>query len=269
MEDQQEAKTAAFSSTSTAPAPTETPAAGAGAANGNTPVKGAADAPGANETAAAKNPRTKRVQPSKKRVSAKPPLALRTFDASLLVLLRDAGGFGLSAYEVQQRIRRGDAGVLGRTASAVYARLPALKEKGLLEATPVVGRRGGTSTRFMLTEVGHQALESWTQSAPLALPRLDASEMLVRIRAARRIDAKHIWHVFEPLFFELEEKRQALNELERTARREGTWDFSRALELRLMEYQLDAYRMWLDEFRKQVDMDNPLTKKPLGPVRPR
>lgn len=176
---------------------------------------------------------------------------LSDFEAALLVLLRDVGGMGLTPYEIELKIEEGTAGLLGRSASAVYLRLPKLAERGVLEAVSAEGKRGRNATRYMLTLKGQEAIDVWLRMTPVRLPALDASDVFVRIRAARVDEPSVIWYQLRGLLLEIEGERDWLDALEREERRAATWSSARALELKLRHYLLDAYKSWYDEVARQ------------------
>jgi DNA-binding PadR family transcriptional regulator len=146
-------------------------------------------------------------------------------------------------YEIVKAVRQ-RGGALGYSESQIYRELRTLAASGYLQQEPgeliATKRRIATYTR---TRLGVEALMEWAET-PVGSPRVDVSEVIPRIRAARLVSPRSVMRGLAPLREQLEDQLEELRVHERQAKRNGEWDDLMELEFDLERLLINVYEHW-------------------------
>lgn len=190
------------------------------------------------------------------------------FQAALLILV--SGHPDIGAYAIEQWIDRGVGGLLGRSAPHMYKEIRRLAELGYLQSDgPEVRPRGrAQKTQYWISKQGNDAIHDWLRLTVAELPATDDSELSTRVRALHVAGEDVVWAGLRDLVFQIEDRRELLDERERELRRGEAWEGRSALddrlEVGLARRLLDAYEGWVEDVMRELDRDDPR-----APERPR
>jgi hypothetical protein len=179
-----------------------------------------------------------------------PDPALTEFDYLLLVCCAPLGG--ASATDIIAFAKKMNFG-LGSSERTVYNRLRALKRRGLLEAEPAPGRRGGERTQYVAVGDAPKFIRQWLQT-PVRLPSFDA-QLLIRLHAGHSSAPGRITGGLMALRPALERHLARIDLNEREARlmqAEAGWMLTDEMSYDLQRTLTRAYLEWFAHTLKKL-----------------
>jgi DNA-binding PadR family transcriptional regulator len=186
--------------------------------------------------------------------------SLTRFQCALLVITA-ASGDGVSPYMIEQWIKSGTGGLLGRSSAHMYRQIKILADRGYLGATREDrSPRKRAATFYVVTKKGNDAAQAWLETTIAQLPPTDDSELVPRVRALRFASDKVVWGGLEDLVFQVGNRLADIDAEEREMRRSGQWtsSVSDRLEIGLSRHLLHAYEAWLDDVMRELNQENPM-----------
>jgi DNA-binding PadR family transcriptional regulator len=178
---------------------------------------------------------------------------LKEFDFALFVVI---GSGRDQPFDIEQWIKSGLGGILGRSSSHVYERCKDLAAGGYLDSEP--RGPGAARTTYHLTEKGRDAAHDWLERGPVRLPPTDDSQVLIRYLGSRFEPKALAWKGLKFLWFDVRERLAELDYQERQLRRRNRWSDSNRLEVELSRKLLQAYDQWFDEVARTWEIRDPL-----------
>jgi DNA-binding PadR family transcriptional regulator len=191
------------------------------------------------------------------------------FQAALLILV--SRNPNVSPSEIAEWIDRGNGGLLGRSAAHMYTEIKRLARLGYLQSDgPEIRHRGRSpKARYWISPQGNDAIHEWLRSTAAALPATDDSELSTRVRALHVGGEDVVWQGLRDLPFQIEDRRDLLNEREREMRRAGVWEgrgtLDDRLQIDLARRLLGAYEDWIEVVRRELDQLDPRASEAPNP----
>lgn len=150
------------------------------------------------------------------------------------------------AYEVVG-ILADRGGAFGYSESQIYRELKRLAVDGYLEQREAVMRTNDRRvTAYSRTEAGMRAMRIWASSPVTSWPKVDISEVIPRLRAARVLPAQVVLDGLRPLKDLLEDEIEELRIVERQMKRDKKWDLLMGTQFDLQQDLLAAHLRGLD-----------------------